>query len=163
MYTHAMDLNLVHFCILVVGNSTSKPSEPVDDVLYNLSSSLDIAVLTLPSLVVSSSIAGLHPALTPLGAPSNPQSWHCLLARGAAFTRLSGTAKHLLHPVSLEVSIATVKPATPTQAYGLGVHVDVKDVHMSVSEAQVNPLSHCLLIILMFFIGCINFKTILRH
>ena len=118
------------------------------DVFSKISSlSSSVAVVALPSMVVSSGSTGLHPAMTVLGSTSDPRSWHFQLMRGAILTLMSGSTEYLLHPLSLEVSIATVKSSTSPHSYGLGVHMDVKDLHLSLNKPQVCHTKHSIVYI----------------
>ena len=136
------------FCSLILEGMMefkTQFSSPTDvfSILSSSSSSssssytTNVSVLSLPSLDVTSSSTGLHPAMAPLGRPSDPQSWHCLLTGAALFTLLSGSVEYVLHPLSMEVSIATVRSATPSQAVGIGVHADMKALHLSFNKQQV--------------------------
>lgn len=98
----------------------------------------EAAVLVFPSLELSSSTTALHPGIMSPGDLSDSQSWHCNLTEAAIFTLLPGDpAGTILHPLSQEVCITTIRPARGSGAMGAGVHIDVDCIHLTLTESQV--------------------------
>ena len=98
-----------------------------------------VLVLALPKLTAQSSSRQIHPAM-PSGSISEPVSWQCFMDNGAIFAILpfGGSTSYLLHPLSVEVSVAPVKVPSSGGAAGLGVHMDVATLRLSLSQNKVS-------------------------
>lgn len=97
-----------------------------------------VLVLALPQLRAQSSSRQIHPAM-PSGLASEPVSWQCVLENGAIFVIQppQGSASYLLSPLSVEVSVAPVNIPHSGDAAGLGVHMNMATLQLSLSRDKV--------------------------
>ena len=100
---------------------------------------IPVLVLALPKLRAQSSSCQIHPAM-PSGSVSEPVSWQCFVDDSAIFVILpfGGSTSYLLHPLSVEVSVAPVRVPCNGGSAGLGVHMDVPALRLSLSQKKVD-------------------------
>ena len=105
---------------------------------------IPVLVLALPKLRAQSSSRQIHPAM-PSGSVSEPVSWQCFVDDGAVFVILpfGGPTSYLLHPLSVEVSVAPVKVPCSGGSAGLGVHMDVATLRLALSKNKVDNCCCC--------------------
>ena len=98
-----------------------------------LSKDNNIIVFTLPEIKLESGHTYCYPYLV----SETAGSWQISLIDATIFTVMRGGASYMLHPLSMDVSVAPIQSPSVKGVAGLGVHVDVKLLQFTVSKQQV--------------------------
>ena len=110
------------------------PPTPLSFLAHSvLSKDNDVVVSTLPEIKLESGHTYFYPYLV----SETGGSWQISLIDATIFTIMRGGASYMLHPLSMDVSVAPIQSPSVKGAAGLGVHVDVKLLQFTVSKQQV--------------------------
>ena len=115
------------------------PPTPLS-LLPTISQNSDLVLLALPAFAIRTTDTQLYPSFT--AKLPGTSSWQASLNNATLYTVMSGTAKHLIHPLCVEVSVVPVGSSLVDGVTGYGVHVDINLLHVSLSKRKVHTSTY---------------------
>ena len=119
--------------------SQEDPPTPLS-LLPTISKNSDLVLLALPAFIIRTTDTQLYPSFT--AKLPGTSSWQASLNNATLYTVTSGTTKHLIHPLCVEVSVVPVGSSLDHVVTGYGVHVDINLLHVSLSKRKVHIQVH---------------------